>query len=1041
MRKATPHLTTLAFIILAGALAPPLASAQNPASTAAASSEEAGGKWLHAAVRGKSAEAGGTAEYEVLVGNATEKPQAVVLSFERTGWEAMTASVEPQALDLAPGETKAVVVRVNVPKRIPPGGHEAQTLRAIGNGTAPPSAAIRFVTASRMAHPYIIHTADGWAEVREKVEKYDWARQARQGEVDRAEKWNVPNVNNPDNPKRGDWLFQTQVEHDLMATGKAYQLTQDAKFAEKLRTFLLRLSDPMNGFPVTRRGCNHASVQEGHFFQHIAMAYDMALPSGVFTDADRAQIERTLRLFVGEQEDSFGSNISNWAVSYQCGQLYCALVLQDLAAASRILYSPGALIDQFVQGTLDDGWWYEVSISYNTWVASEFSQVALAMRPWGLDLVNTRFPSAYRPSEQRVPEKTEYGITDAKWGPIHHNWMGIKRMWDVLPRMVDYRGVMFGLNDSAEMRVAGYRGEIGARPLELAYHLYRDPAYATVIKSSGEGRDLIYGVPELPENTPDLSAVSTFADNAGVAVLRSKSDGKPARERIQAVLHYGDHGFYHGHFDRTDLVHLSRYGRSFYNPEFIWYGYASYLYKFYVQTSVSKNMVVVDQKQQEPTESQRLLFHSGPMMQVVAVQTNSRWSNPPYGGMVYSDQSASTFAEKALREARSIPAPKNPPLYAKFNSPTTSLTGYTEPVLQRRVAIVTDDYVVLADYLKGGREHTFDSLLQMNGFQGIEAPGKKLVRHTGQWNPDPVGSAQFVTDCDWYEAAAPARISFQYRFGPGGKDVTHQNTPGDLNMDVHTLWPQAQEIMIGSAPEPQPVNRQVAYAVRGGGRTLAEGRSGIWILGEQRLDVPLKGVTSLELETRTGSTSPGTLFWSNACVVTAGGKEVPLAQLPMTTDNTMQPRQSGMDFEGGPVKVAGIPDSGAVSAQPKDGKKPSVVRVDLSGVNAPVRFKAVLGGDFPVGDESRTWKTVAVRSQGREARFLAVIEPFEDKRMVRSATAGSADTLRVELADGRAQEIKIDNMEQGDGKAVAVQITETSEGSVVRTETAPKSAP
>ena len=100
-----------------------------------------------------------------------------------------------------------------------------------------------------------------------------------------------------------------------------------------------------------------------------------------------------------------------------------------------------------------------------------------------------------------------------------------------------------------------------------------------------------------------------------------------------------------------------------------------------------------------------------------------------------------------------------------------------------------------------------------------------------------------------------------------------------------------------------------------------------------------------------------------------------------------------------------------------------------------MRFKAVLGGDFPVGDESKTWKIVAVRSRGREARFLAVIEPFEDKRMIKSATAGNPDTLRVELNDGRVQEIKIGNLQQGDGRNVAVEITETKNGSALRTET------
>lgn len=74
------------------------------------------------------------------------------------------------------------------------------------------------------------------------------------------------------------------------------------------------------------------------------------------------------------------------------------------------------------------------------------------------------------------------------------------------------------------------------------------------------------------------------------------------------MLRYGTHGGYHGHFDHTGLLSLMRYGRSFYNPEMVWYSYAPYMYNFYVQTSLSKNMVIVDLKQQEAEESHRCFF-------------------------------------------------------------------------------------------------------------------------------------------------------------------------------------------------------------------------------------------------------------------------------------------------------------------------------------------------------------------------------------------------------------------------------------------------
>ncbi len=977
---------------------------------------------LTANVRGKSVAAGEVATYDVTVGNCTDQPQSIVLSFDRAGFEAMTATVEPAMLQLEPGATASVAVKVNVPSRVPPGGHEIQTLRAIGNGTTSSSSVLSLTTAARLEHPYILHTKAGWDDVRAKIAAYDWAKEAADDYVARSDKWRVPGVRNPTTPKRGVPLFATAVEHDLMAAGIAYQATLDEQHAEKVRQFLLNLSNPQNGYPITRRGCDQASVQEGHFFQHIAMAYDMAIPSGVFSEADRDQIDQTLRLFVG-LEGSFGGNISNWNISYQCGQLYASLILQDLDAANRMLYGRGALIDQFIQGTLNDGWWYEVSISYNTWCATEFSQVAIAMRPWGIDLVNQQFPVSLRPANQKPANEEEYGMSRARWGPIHRNSIGFKAMWDALPGMVDYRGVMFGLNDSTERKVGG-------AALEIAYYLYRDPAYAAIINRSGDRRNLLYGVPELPDSArADLSKRSTFADNAGVAVMRSQAENRPQREQIQAVLHYGDHGWYHGHFDRTNLVHLSRYGRSFYNPMMIWYGYPNFMYKFYVQTSVNKNMVVVDQKQQEPVESQRLLFHSGKMMQVVAVQSNARWSNPPYGGMRYWDQPHKTFADKTFAEGRSLTIPPDAPDWG-------AVTDYTEPILQRRLMLVTDDYVVLADYLKGEREHTYESLYQMKGFQGFDA-NAKLASHAGQWSRDPLGSAQFVTDCDWYDVMAPARGSFQFRWGEGADNAgtrTEQNEPGILNIDLHTLWPATQQIMVGTPPETHDVQKRVFWTIIGDDKNFAEGKFGAWVLGREDVEVAIEGVKRLTLQTRAEGSKLPTLFWANARIVTDDGKEIPLASLPVKLDNLLEPKTAGKDYFGGPIKIVGEPVANAVPAQPQDVKREGTVTVDLGGIRA-AKLKVTLGGDFPLGDEAQRRKTVALKVVGREARFLTILEPFEDRRVIRRAEAMSADQIQVELTDGRVQTINIESFTTDDGHRITARIIESKDGQTLRSET------
>jgi hypothetical protein len=621
-----------------------------------------------------------------------------------------------------------------------------------------------------------------------------------------------------------------------------------------------------------------------------------------------------------------------------------------------------------------------------------------------------------------------FGMDPAIYGPNTKPYRDIQMMWDSLLPFIDYRGVMFGVNDSTENQVAGNRNEVSGQPFEIAYFAFRDPAYASLIKLSNK-RDLLYGVPELPANTPENFRKNGFADNVGLAMLRSQTTNRPVSNQIQAVLHYGTHGWAHGHFDRTDLLSLMRDGRSFWNPESVFWIYEPFMYKFYCQCSVNHNMVVVDEKMQEANPGERLLFHSGDAMQATVVQTDTRWSNPPYGGMVYDYVPVKTFAEKCWREGRSVPIPTNPPAYG-------TLTGYTEKILQRRALIVMDDYIVLADYVKGTNTHTFESLLQLKGFQGLEAPDKKFLRHDAQWNSDPVGSAQFVTDCDWYSANAPSVARFEERWGSGGDDGGSRSTgnaDGVMKLDVHTLWPPQQEIMVATAPEQHDTEKRLFYTVRGDGKVLTEGKFGAWILGAADIDVPLAGVKQLELETRTEISKKPTLFWANARIVTKDGKAIPLNELPVKFENVMQPDKRNQDYFGGPIKIAGTEYTNATPAQPVANNTNGVVRVDLSGVNA-VRFQATLGSDYPPGPEAQRRKVFAVKTaDASEARFLTVIEPYSDQPVVKSAVATSADKLRVELNDGCVQEIDFQNF-NGDGKEIVVKMTETKDGKVLRGE-------
>ena len=638
---------------------------------------------LEAEIRGRSAAQNSRVEYDVTVGNCANEKKSITLGFVKYGWEEMVASVEPSSLPPAPGESRNVKVRVKVSDRVPPGGHETQVLQAVANGDAANASQLKFITTAQVPHPFILHNAARWQEVRDKIGKYPWAKERAEEIIRRATDWKVPDIADPakaPDDTYGSFVFVTPTENDLMNCGYAYQITRDKKFAEKIALYLNRLSDPARGYPATLRACNQSLVQEGHFFQHVAMTYDMARDSGIFSGADQARIEKTFRAFFEtlERANDYGP-INNWNVAEVTGGLYCALARGDLAEAERWFSGPAGILDQLAKGVMDDGWWNECSVAYNTWVTSEFTQIALAYEPFGVNFRDLKVPASFSgrmglaselsggtavggtAEERRKP----FGMEPKSFGPNTKPYRDLRMMWDSLLPFLDYRSVMIGVNDSAETIVGGARNEIGgAAPFELAYYVYRDPAYAAVIKNGGGKRDLIYGVPELPEPTPEKFRDSAFADNVGLTMLRSQTTNRPVREQIQAALHYGTPGWAHGHFDRPDLLSLMRYGKSFWNPESVFWVYEPFMYKFFCQTSVNHNMVVVDRKIQEAMPGERLLFHSGSAMQATVVETDARWSNPPYGGMVYDYVPVKTFAEKTWREGRSVPIPTNAPATA-----------------------------------------------------------------------------------------------------------------------------------------------------------------------------------------------------------------------------------------------------------------------------------------------------------------------------------------------------------------------------------------
>lgn len=969
-------------------------------------------------------------EYQVKVTNISASPQSVALSFQKNGWEGMKAEVFPTSLFLQPDTSAFVTVKVKGSDYLPPGASESAVLQAIPLLNAGKAEEIELISVVPVRSPFITHNAEGWAEVKRKAEKYEWARRELKEFICTAEAFEVPQVKKGTMSDQGtEGLVKAYIETSLHRTAVAYYLTGNKVYGEKVAETLRRLTNPNTGYPRTHHLTFQGIPQEGGTMEGLLLAYDLIKESGLLSEEDCRNVEHTFRLFCRNFIDMMGDGgISNWSVFNLGPAAECALLLHDMHLFNQLVYGPCGLLDHLRYGTMDDGWWYEMSLSYNMGCAMCYTKMALAARAFGIDWINRKFPSALSRKVGLRPFEAEnlLGMAFGKFGPLKKNNIDIKRMWDGILLYPDYRGVMFGMGDGHEQMLAGDQ-------FELAYYVFRDPRYISILKRSDK-RSLIYGVPELPPDTSDLAGRSGYSDNAGIAVLRSRAKGRPQREQIQVALKYGTHGSYHGHFDRISLLSLMRYGRSFYNPETSWFGYGSYMYKWWVQPSMSHNMVVVDNKMQEPTSCDRLLFYSGSMMQVYAMATNARWSRPPYMGGY--DQ---------IEHVRKGEAPYVP---VKANHPVPGDIGnYSEPVHQRRLTVVTDDYVLLVDYLKGEKEHTFDHLLQLRGAR--PASGLKLQKEESQWDNDPLGSGQFITSVKNYSYNKGGMIHSVHHFAPkredgknreinnwetGGQNCMY-NEPGDLYLNAHLLWPQKAEARIGDYAEQWGTDKKMEYRVMADGEEITSGVLGTWILGESKINIDLVGRKELTIEVKTDRKEgkPLTLLLADAYLTDRKGKHIPLSSLTPMTVNVADLPKKGKDYQGGPIKIAGKLYKDALGVEPQNSKEVASLKYHLEDLEA-VRLEGVLGGDYFVGNEDQVRKTVGIRLRGDEARYMTLIEPFEDKSVINAVKVLSDAEIEVILKDGRTQHLYISDF-YGKRKEVKVTIEEWKDGKKQRWET------
>lgn len=167
-----------------------------------------------------------------------------------------------------------------------------------------------------------------------------------------------------------------------------------------------------------------------------------------------------------------------------------------------------------------------------------------------------------------------------------------------------------------------------------------------------------------------------------------------------------------------------------------------------------------------------------------------------------------------------------------------------------------DDFVVHFDYVRGEKEHIFDCLTHLHGLYDTE--GISYQFHTEQLEDSPLSSAQFITDCNWYEMENGAKLRFLTKYSETKnngnqwmcQNRTGYNENGIVKTDLYLAYPKKAEVIIGCDPEYQGVNKQLFYSLEADGEILAGGHFGAWILGKNQVNVDISQKEELILKVK-----------------------------------------------------------------------------------------------------------------------------------------------------------------------------------------------
>lgn len=782
------------------------------------------------AVRVEEASLMGTAgewlDYTVLLDNPSDRRRVVNVCRSLYGKECLPAEYEPYTI-IAPRETKQYHIRIQMMEDIPAGGYEKSTVLFVPDGDSTEAKRVVLWSAKRRRHPCLFLREEQW-QARQAAFASDRELFAAfcKAYEDTAMAWEVPEASGS-----VDYVYPAYEQNALFQTAVAWKITGNEVYLKKAMRFFEGFLDAKKGYLATEKSyfafieskeeyargdfkvCRAQSagwVQEAEFFNRLAMSYDILYEQ--FSDGQHRQMEQCLRNYMRFASWRLTDGDGNNFQVAECGAgLLCALVIQDQGMTERFLHGYNGYDDLLSAVLLDDGMYFEEASGYVRLAGELFFDIVNAAENCGISLREQKVPASYDRNILHAPwamretwaedQKPFLGMSFRRFEQMTSATRCLRDYFDCVAKLLTDKGILFSVNDSNEQNLAEL--------YQKAYYLYREPRYRQIGDLAAQPETLLVPV---EEKAPGLGKPSLLMPAAGFGILRDKD--------AQAVLKFGGHGGYHGHYDRLSLVSYIKEDTTFHNNEYAWFGYDSFLFKMWVQASMAHNMTVVDARMQKPSPCTCVCYEDQSLFRAICAQTVTEWMDPPYGGQ--TPYPYAFPAEKCAMEGRTILMPE------KLRE-QGAIGEYSEPVFQRRLLVLFHGYCIVWDYLEGQQEHRYDCLYHPMGRLDRNSFAVEAASERERFSDDAFGAGQFIQNC--YTAQMDKSVCLRFH---GGQSRVNGNDIMDHMPEsaIWRAWPQQGEVTVGKYPQKEdtfteenraaaagyldePFKKTVSFTVRG----------------------------------------------------------------------------------------------------------------------------------------------------------------------------------------------------------------------------------